>query len=94
MEILATNTDYFGVVFGGLVALATVFIIVMAIWTKEWGALWVALLIGSFSGAMILGIGIEVTYDAVITDFNEVYDQGYEIISQKGKLVTLRKVGD
>lgn len=94
MEILATNTDYFGVVFGGLAALATVVIIVATLITKEWGALWVALLIGSFSGAFIFGIGIEVTYDAVITDFNEVYDQGYEIISQKGKIVTLRKAGD
>lgn len=35
-----------------------------------------------------------VTYDAIITDWNVVHDQGYEVIEQNGKIVTLRKVGD
>lgn len=35
-----------------------------------------------------------VTYTAVVTDWNEVYEQGYEIIETKGKIVTLRKVGE
>lgn len=94
MEILATNTDYFAMVIGGFAAVIAVFIIAVAIWVKEIHAIWYALLFAAFSGLFIFGVGVEVTYDAVITDFNEVYDQGYEIISQKGKLVTLRKVGD
>lgn len=94
MEILATNTDYFGMVLGGFAAVITILVLIFAISEKEWGALWYALAIGSFSAVMIFGIGIEVTYDAIITDFNEVYEQGYEIVSQKGKIVTLRKVGD
>lgn len=35
-----------------------------------------------------------VTYTAIVTDWNEVYEQGYEIIETNGKIVTLRKVGD
>lgn len=33
-------------------------------------------------------------YDVIVTDWNAVYDQGYEVVEQKGKIVTLRKVGD
>lgn len=94
MEILATNTNYFGVVFGGIIAVIALLVLITAVWTKEWGALWGALLFAAFSALMIFVVGIEVTYDAVITDFNEAYEQGYEIISQNGKIVTLRKVGD
>lgn len=32
-----------------------------------------------------------VEYKALITDFNEVYEQGYKIISQEGKIYTLEK---
>lgn len=35
-----------------------------------------------------------VTYTAVVTDWNEVYEQGYEVIETNGKIVTIRKVGD
>ena len=34
------------------------------------------------------------TYDAIITDWNEVYEQGYEVIETNGKIVTLRKVDE
>ena len=94
MEILATNTNYFGIVFGGIIAVIALLVLIAAVWTKEWGALWPALLFSAISAAMIFGVGVEVTYDAVVTDFNEVYEQGYEIMSQNGKIVTLRKVGD
>ena len=94
MEILATNTNYFGVVFGGIIAVIALIVLIAAVCTREWGSLWGALAFSAFSALMIFGVGIEVTYEAVITDFNEVYEQGYEIISQNGKIVTLRKVGD
>ena len=32
-----------------------------------------------------------VTYKAAITDFNEVYNQGYKIVDQDGKIFTLEK---
>jgi hypothetical protein len=94
MEILATNTDYFPIILGGITTVITVFILAIILWTKEWGALWYAVVFGGFSALLIFVVGIEVTYEAVVTDFNEVYEQGYEIISQNGKIVTLRKVGD
>lgn len=37
--------------------------------------------------------GADVTYKATVTDFNEVYKNGYEIISQEGSIYTLRKSG-
>ena len=33
-------------------------------------------------------------YDAIITDWNEVYSQGYEVVGTNGKIVTLRKVDE
>ncbi len=41
----------------------------------------------------VLGIkeGPYVTYKAIVTDYNVVYDEGYEIISTDGKIVTLTK---
>ncbi|MDQ0154950.1 hypothetical protein [Robertmurraya andreesenii] len=35
--------------------------------------------------------GPDITYKATITDFNEVYTQGYEIIEKDGNLYTLRE---
>jgi hypothetical protein len=35
--------------------------------------------------------GAEVHYKAIVTDYNEVYDKGYEIIDQEGKIITLKK---
>lgn len=43
--------------------------------------------------AFVFGIkeGPEVTYDATITDFNEVYEQGYEIVEQRGKIFVIKE---
>jgi len=35
--------------------------------------------------------GVEIEYKATVTDFNEVYNNGYEIINQEGKIYTLKK---
>lgn len=35
-----------------------------------------------------------VSYDAIVTDYNEVYENGYEVIEQNGDITTLRKVVD
>lgn len=44
------------------------------------------------SGSISLEKGTQ--YEAVITDFNEVYSQGYEIIEQRGKIYVLRKTSE
>lgn len=43
--------------------------------------------------AVIVGIneGPDVTFEAIITDFNEVYSRGYEIIEQRGQIYVLKE---
>ncbi|WP_079516558.1 hypothetical protein [Rossellomorea marisflavi] len=31
--------------------------------------------------------------DVIVTDFNEIYDQGYEIVEQNGEIITIKKEG-
>lgn len=42
-------------------------------------------------GGFIVGPTIE--YTALITDYNEVYEQGYEVLRQDGKMTILTKAG-
>jgi len=35
--------------------------------------------------------GVEIEYKVTVTDFNEIYNNGYEIINQEGKIYTLKK---
>jgi hypothetical protein len=32
-------------------------------------------------------------YEVIVEDFNEIYDNGYEIVDQDGKIVTIKKEG-
>ena len=56
-----------------------------------------AIVSGLFAALMIfvaiIGIqdGPTTTYKAIVTDYNVVYEEGYEIISTDGKIVTLTK---
>lgn len=34
--------------------------------------------------------GANITYEAKVTDWNEVYDQGYEVVKQKEGIVTIK----
>lgn len=38
--------------------------------------------------------GPTISYEAIVTDYNEVYENGYEVIEQNGDITTLRKVVD
>lgn len=94
MEIIATHTDIAGkiavLIFFGLIALL--------FWVFAWvdgdafyffGAIVVSVFV-----LMILCADVNTYYDAIVTDWNAVYDQGYEIVEQNGKIITLRKAGD
>ena len=35
--------------------------------------------------------GVRITYDVKVSDWNEVYDQGYVIVKQKGEIVTVEQ---
>ncbi|MFD2704665.1 hypothetical protein [Salibacterium lacus] len=37
---------------------------------------------------------IETRYEAIVDDYNEVYEQGYEIVDQRGEITIIRKVGE
>lgn len=32
-------------------------------------------------------------HEVIVEDFNEIYEQGYEIVEQEGKIVTIKKEG-
>ncbi len=54
-----------------------------------------ALLISIISAVIIQTVngGPDVEYTVLITDYNEVFAQGYEIVRQEGSLTVLKKLG-
>lgn len=38
--------------------------------------------------------GAEVEYKVVITDYNDVFKQGYEIVDKEGDITTIKKAGN
>lgn len=53
--------------------------------------------LGAFSSLGVLTNikqGVDVTYKETITDFNEVYDNGYEITGQDGEIYILEKADE
>lgn len=46
-----------------------------------------------FVTLVVFGIkeGPTTTYKAIVTDYNVIYEEGYEIVSTEGKIVTLTK---
>lgn len=94
MEIIATHTDIAGkiavLIFFGLIALLFwVFALVDGDAFYFFGAFVVSAFV-----LMIFCADVNIYYDATVTDWNAVYDQGYEVVEQNGKIVTLRMVGD
>ncbi|UTR05182.1 hypothetical protein MM326_13830 [Alkalihalobacillus sp. LMS6] len=101
MEILAENvytTSHIllGIIIYGLI-IGAAFLLYVAVTEKE--AL-VSLIIGGFL-CLFSWVGIEhfksepaVTYKVIIYDYNEVFNQGYEIISKNGDIYTIEKVDD
>lgn len=106
MKILST-TEYTGfhLTMIGINLLAGIFMFVMALtalYLFLTGDYYISLIAGFLFTAAI-GVflaygsyqmykdGAEVTYKATITDFNEVYDKGYEIVDREGEIYTLVK---
>lgn len=44
-----------------------------------------------FGGYLAYKEGPDVEYKAAITDYNEVYKDGYKVVRHEGKIVTLKK---
>ncbi|MDF1511098.1 MULTISPECIES: hypothetical protein [Bacillaceae] len=92
MEILA-ETTHWGIYWFILIIIGAVTLVcalgIMSV-IVEWAKY-------GMEGEFIYGIydtvssGPDVTYKALITDFNEVYEQGYEIVDQDGKIYTIRE---
>lgn len=94
MEILATNVDSSATVFAILCVIVAAIITAITVVVKRLGPLIYVVFFIFLASILYFGVGTVTTYDALITDYNEVYEQGYEVITSKGKLVTLRKVGE
>jgi vacuolar-type H+-ATPase subunit I/STV1 len=105
-EILTQHTHYGGywffLIFGGVMALLfasmVIGLIVDAIKGEAGGDSIVGVVVCAIITAGLLWIlvytiaqGPETTYKAKITDFNVVYEKGYEIIEKDGELYTIRE---
>lgn len=98
MEILTTSTSYGAAILLTIIFGAILLVAIVKIFTEK------EVLLNVLSGIIgVLAISFlfliwsdpaYVTYDAIVTDWNEVYEQGYEVVETNGKIVTLRKVGD
>lgn len=99
MEVLATNTSFAAaifltVIFGGL---AIGMLIIANDKSQSSFGRGCATLIGVFAILVTLSVINEpayVTYDAIVTDWNEVYDNGYKVVETNGDIVTLAKEAD
>lgn len=106
MKILYTDVlkeDYFATIWYGtafsLIALG--FLVYQLIKIKkgnsDWGRVFLSIalviLISLFAYSTVRAVkeGIKEEYKATITDFNEVYDKGYEIVDREGEIYTLVK---
>lgn len=99
MEILATNVSYAGGVFFGILFSAVLIYALWGVFAKD-SEIPIRILSVCLAAVALFGV-IKVvdspsvtTYDAIITDWNEVYEQGYEVIETNGQIVTLRKVDE
>lgn len=98
MEILTTNVSYVGSVIFGVFMIGAILYGCITCFDEKFG-------VEKILGGIIVAVGVigilsiftdpaTVTYDAIVTDWNEVYSQGYEVVETNDKIVTLRKVGD
>lgn len=99
MEILATNTTYGPVIIITIILGVILSVLIAVIFDRAKGV-GERVLAGAFAivaVALLITVWLDpayVTYDAIITDWNVVHEQGYEVIETNGKIVTLRKVDE
>lgn len=108
MNILSENVLYGGYLFFIIVliaiALSTLTLTVIALIdvikrgrkSDAKSALIVFGIVAAITTSGVIGgfiVGPTVEYTALITDYNVVYDQGYEVVRQEGVLTILTKTG-
>lgn len=96
MEILATNTSYAAaifltILFGGFAIGALVIANDKTMSSFERGCATVVGVLAILLTLSVINEPAYVTYDAIITDWNEVYDNGYKVVETNGDIVTLTK---
>jgi len=98
MEILATHTEasvlFYVLLFVGVCVFGfgLIYSVDFAGRNRVLAGVICSIGLGIFFSA--LQFGTYEAYDAIVTDWNEVYEQGYEIVETNGKIVTLRKVDE
>lgn len=103
MEILNTisgNPDFLGVVFavfGGVIGVAMMIVSTKAYTEGDIGSSVGMFLAGFTFVAVAYLAGLDSLekstdqYEAIITDYNEVYQRGYEVVEQRGDITVLQK---
>lgn len=103
MEILSESTEWASFIFLtaliSIMALLAWYVVGLFITYKykevidyAFGAVFTFVAVIATLGVIaIIDAGPDTYYKATITDFNEVYEQGYEIVEQDGKIFTLRE---
>ncbi|AYA77368.1 hypothetical protein DOE78_18995 [Bacillus sp. Y1] len=96
MEILNTidgGTDYILLGIGVLIALFGFLVICAGISASEVAGILVGII---FVGAGLFGAYASIDsspdkVEAIVTDYNEVYERGYEVVEQRGDITVLQK---
>lgn len=103
MEILNTmqgSVDVFGIIAGVLLsgfAILALCIVIFAFYEGEVGAgigaLLITVFLGLFSYVSITESLVKspTQYEVKITDYNEIYEKGYEIIEKRGDIYVIQK---
>jgi threonine/homoserine efflux transporter RhtA len=103
LEILNTisgSTDFLGVVFavfGGVIGVAMMIVSTKAYTEGDIGASVGMFLAGFTFVAVSYLAGLDSlqkspdTIEAIVTDYNEVYERGYEVVEQRGDITVLQK---
>lgn len=97
MEILATHVDYGNFAFAAMLSILGLVVLLVALFDLDGGDSIFAIVgvILIFGGMIIFATTKpSETHDVLITDIKEVYEQGYEIIDQNGKIYTIQKVDE
>lgn len=96
MEILNTidgGTDYILLGIGVLIALFGFLVLCAGFSANEWLGVLVGII---FVIAGLYGAYESIDYkpdqiEAIVTDYNEVYERGYEVVEQRGDITVLQK---
>jgi hypothetical protein len=98
MEILNTipgGHDWFAIIIGAVLIVLAIGLIYVSVFELYLVGFLLSILLayGGYALIFVEGIdGIITQYEVKITDYNEVYEQGYEIVEQRGDIAVVQKV--